>query len=493
VQGWFRNPLAEPGMLGLSGGASVAAAMALVLRPETPWLLPVAACGGAWAAVALAHRLATWSAAGGAAALLLAGVAVNATAAAGTGLLVTVADDRALRSLSFWTLGSLGGASREVLLWLAPALLGLVAAALTLRRPLDALLLGEATASHLGVDLRRLQAVVTLLVAGLVGLSVAVTGPIGFVGLVAAGGGARRRGAGDRRGRAVAGDRGAAGAADRRGDDADRGAELLGAADAPPRGWVMALEAVEVSLRRRGGLEGVSVSVAAGEVVAVVGPNGAGKSTLLVVLAGDLTPTAGEVRLDGRGLGAWTRSERARRVVVLPQAPVAAADLTADEVIGVALEAVGRPSAAAASTALARVGLAGWERRRAGTLSGGELQRLHLARVLAQCQAPSVVLLDEPLSAQDPGHVGVVLAALRGLAAAGHAVLVVLHDLSAAAVVADRVLMLAGGRRAAVGSPEEVLAPAPLERVFGVPFTRVDADGRWLIFPTLEATWSAKS
>jgi iron complex transport system permease protein len=185
VQGWFRNPLAEPGMLGLSGGASVAAAMALVLRPETPWLLPVAACGGAWAAVALAHRLATWSAAGGAAALLLAGVAVNATAAAGTGLLVTVADDRALRSLSFWTLGSLGGASREVLLWLAPALLGLVAAALTLRRPLDALLLGEATASHLGVDLRRLQAVVTLLVAGLVGLSVAVTGPIGFVGLVA--------------------------------------------------------------------------------------------------------------------------------------------------------------------------------------------------------------------------------------------------------------------------------------------------------------------
>jgi iron complex transport system ATP-binding protein len=104
-----------------------------------------------------------------------------------------------------------------------------------------------------------------------------------------------------------------------------------------------------------------------------------------------------------------------------------------------------------------------------------------------------VVLLDEPLSAQDPGHVGVVLAALRGLAAAGHAVLVVLHDLSAAAVVADRVLMLAGGRRAAVGSPEEVLAPAPLERVFGVPFTRVDADGRWLIFPTLEATWSAKS
>ena len=185
MQGLTRNPLADPGLFGVSSGAALGGAAATVLGGVWSQLgLPVAAIVGgllAWLGVmAVARR----DGAAPISTLLLCGVAVSALASSATGLLLFIASDEQLRALTFWTLGSLAGAS-----W-ARALLVLVTLALALTltaraaRPLNALLLGEAEAAQLGVPVEALKLALTVLVAVLVGLSVAFSGFIGFIGLV---------------------------------------------------------------------------------------------------------------------------------------------------------------------------------------------------------------------------------------------------------------------------------------------------------------------
>lgn len=191
LQGLFRNPLAEPALVGVSSGAALAAVATIVLAGSLPALpllpprlfLPAAAFAGGLAATAAALRLAR-AAGGGVAGLLLAGIAINAVASAGTGLLVTMSDDRQLRDITFWSMGSVaaGGWSG------AAATAGCATLALLLLLPsaraLDALLLGEAEARHLGVPVERLRLQVVTAVALSVGGAVAIAGIVGFVGLV---------------------------------------------------------------------------------------------------------------------------------------------------------------------------------------------------------------------------------------------------------------------------------------------------------------------
>lgn len=221
-------------------------------------------------------------------------------------------------------------------------------------------------------------------------------------------------------------------------------------------------------------VDGVALSVDPGEVVALVGPNGAGKSSLLAALAALLPVADGTITLDGRGLTAWPARERTRRLAVLAQDPEAAFGLSAYDVVALGLElAEGVAPAASVREALAAVGLGAMTSRPVSTLSGGQQQRVHIARVLAQARAardrgaPLAVLLDEPLSAQDPGKAGEVLGHVRRLARDGHAVLVVLHDLGAAAAVADRLVLMVDGRVDALGAPAAVLSPARLRHVYG--------------------------
>ena len=187
VQGWFRNPLAEPSVLGVSGGATLAAASAIVFARGVlgTATVPLAAFGGGLVAVAVVHQLARARGKSDIATLLLAGLAITAITGAGTGLLVTVATDDQLRDITFWTLGSVGGTTWSTLAWGAPGLLLGLALAWPLHRSLDALLLGERTAGHLGVDVARVQLKIAVLVAWMVGLSVAASGMIAFVGLLA--------------------------------------------------------------------------------------------------------------------------------------------------------------------------------------------------------------------------------------------------------------------------------------------------------------------
>jgi len=193
LQGLFRNPLADPGLIGVSAGASLAAIAVIVLGGTWlggwldlagVWALPIAAFVGGSGTVFLAWKIARRAGQTSVATLLLAGIAINAVAGAGTGLLTFYASDQELRSLTFWTMGSLGHAAWDDVAMAAPWLILALLAAPFLARPLDAFLLGEQVVGHLGYNTDWTKRA-AILVAGLgVGAAVAVSGLIGFVGLV---------------------------------------------------------------------------------------------------------------------------------------------------------------------------------------------------------------------------------------------------------------------------------------------------------------------
>ncbi|MDT0444211.1 heme ABC transporter ATP-binding protein [Streptomyces johnsoniae] len=246
------------------------------------------------------------------------------------------------------------------------------------------------------------------------------------------------------------------------------------AAPAPPEPGGTAAEARGLTVRLGGAavLDGVDLTVAAGEVLALVGPNGAGKSTLLAALAGDIAPDAGEVTVAGRAAHAWSAPELALRRAVLPQAAALSFPFRVADVVrmgrapwhGTAHE---DEDEAAVAEAMAATEVAAFADRPFAALSGGERARVALARVLAQ--RTGLLLLDEPTAALDLRHQELVLRVCRARAAAGRAVVVVLHDLGLAAAHADRTAVLHRGRIAAVGPPDQVFAPALLGRVYDHP------------------------
>jgi iron complex transport system permease protein len=187
MQGLFRNALVDPGLIGVSSGAALTASALLVFggqRFNSPLLLTVAAFVGGLIAAASVERLSRIGGRTVAIAMILAGIAINAISGSAIGLLSYIATDAELRNLTFWNLGSLGGATWGRLLWAMP-LTGLAALVLLrLARPLNVLLLGEAEALHLGIAVESVKRRALLLCILLVASSVALCGVIGFVGLV---------------------------------------------------------------------------------------------------------------------------------------------------------------------------------------------------------------------------------------------------------------------------------------------------------------------
>ncbi|RKF14593.1 iron ABC transporter permease [Roseovarius spongiae] len=193
MQGLFRNPLADPGLVGVSAGAGLGAISAIVLGGALPagamalagaHLVPLAAFAGSWATTLLLYRVSTRGGRTSVATMLLAGIALAALAMALSGLMIHAADDQQLRDLTFWQLGSLAGATWGKLLASAPIILLALMGAPFLARGLNALALGEAAAGHLGVPVQRVKNLAVLSVAAATGAAVAVSGGIGFVGIV---------------------------------------------------------------------------------------------------------------------------------------------------------------------------------------------------------------------------------------------------------------------------------------------------------------------
>ncbi|MEX0284728.1 MAG: FecCD family ABC transporter permease [Paracoccaceae bacterium] len=193
MQGLFRNPLADPGIVGVSAGASLGAITAIVLGGYLPLALQdmlgtsviaIAAFLGALAATVVLYRVATRNGQTSVATMLLAGIAIAAMVGALSGLLVYVADDAQLRNLTFWNLGSLAAATWAKLFAAMPIILAGLIASLFLARGLNGMALGEAAAMHMGIPVQRTKRIAVMAVAAATGAAVAVSGSIGFVGIV---------------------------------------------------------------------------------------------------------------------------------------------------------------------------------------------------------------------------------------------------------------------------------------------------------------------
>ena len=251
---------------------------------------------------------------------------------------------------------------------------------------------------------------------------------------------------------------------------------------------IAALDGVSFAYPLPGGdgrpvLRDMSLSLAPGEMVALVGPNGSGKTTILRLMAGMLRPDAGSVRIDGREVAHWRREALARRVAVLPQQLDLPPGFRVVELVAMGRTPhASRPfgSTAADERAVARA-LADADAeeladRPALDLSGGERQRVLVAMALAQ--EPELLLLDEPTLHLDLAHqIALLDTILRLRAQRGLTVLAILHDLNLAAAFSPRVAVLHEGRIAADGAPDEVLTPAQVEQVFGVRMVEVRIPG----------------
>lgn len=223
-------------------------------------------------------------------------------------------------------------------------------------------------------------------------------------------------------------------------------------------------------------VHGVDFAAEPGTLVAIVGPNGSGKTTLMRAMAGDL-PFGGHISINGRGIDAMKPWELAGMRAVLPQATTLSFPFTVREIVGLGLTA-GRSGAARGEQqrlperALAMVDLDGFAGRFYQELSGGEQQRVQLARVLCQVWAPVLegrprwLMLDEPISSLDIRHQLIIMRVVRDFADRGGGVVSILHDLNLAAMFADRIVVMHRGNVAAEGCPAEVLRDELIARVF---------------------------
>lgn len=256
---------------------------------------------------------------------------------------------------------------------------------------------------------------------------------------------------------------------------------------------MLKVEHLSVRYGERRALQDVSFSAAAGSILGVIGPNGAGKTTLIRALSGVLPVESGSMQVDGKDLRRMGEQERARLVAVVPQARNLPPAFTGWEMVQLGrtpyLNWLGQLSLRdrqGVEMAMERARTSDLAERRVGDLSGGEQQRLLLARALAQ-EAP-LLLLDEPTTHLDLQYQISLLDAVRSLVdQGGLTVVMTLHDLNLVSRYADHLCLLVEGRLEASGTPDEVLEPELLSRVYKVPLRRMQTGegGRPIILPTV--------
>ena len=248
---------------------------------------------------------------------------------------------------------------------------------------------------------------------------------------------------------------------------------------AAPCEAVLRTHGLSYGTSRRLILSGVDASLPASAVTGLLGPNGAGKSSLLRLLAGILSPTAGQVNLSGTDLRKVKRKARAHRLAFVDQQVEADTSLLVAEAVLLgrmphrpSFAPEGEQDRVIVEQSLAQVGLGGFGGRLLESLSGGERQRVHIARALAQ--QTDVLLLDEPTNHLDISAQTATLELARGLARGGSTVVAALHDINLTAEYCDNIIVLAEGRVVASGDTGSTLTPELIHEVYGVESVRLE-------------------
>ena len=237
---------------------------------------------------------------------------------------------------------------------------------------------------------------------------------------------------------------------------------------------LFAIENLSVDVPGRRLLDGITLNLPEGQVIALIGHNGSGKSTLLKVLARQVA-ASGRIAFEGRPLSDWRPRDYARRLAFLPQTTPPAEGMLVRELVALgrypwhgALGRFGPRDHAAVDAALAECGVEGFADRLVDTLSGGERQRAWLAMMVAQ--EAGTLLLDEPISALDIAHAVEVLSLVRRMChEQARSAIVVLHEVNMAARFCDHVVAMKAGRLAMQGTPADLMRPEVLGQIYGLP------------------------
>lgn len=255
------------------------------------------------------------------------------------------------------------------------------------------------------------------------------------------------------------------------------------AAGPDPEAPLLVAEDVGVTIGRTEILKSASLTLERGELVAIVGPNGAGKSTFARAFCGLRRPERGTVRWMGQDLAGLKGRRLARVRAFVPQRAQVPNGVTVDDAVRIGrsshlkpLQGLTTKDREAVADAITRANLDGFQDRLLNTLSGGEMQRVQIAIALAQ--GSPVLVADEPTAQLDLGAIVSVSKLLRRLVTDGLGVVLIVHDLALAAVIADRVVVMSHGETIATGAPAEVLTPQLIADVWGVEAEMVHHEGR---------------
>lgn len=498
MQAVFRNPLASPYILGLSSGASLGAAIGMLFTiPFIPAIIvtPVLAFITCFATMVLVYAMSRSGGGVKTETLILSGVAVSSLLSALVSFLTFIAGDK-LEGIVFWSMGNLGNASWEEIAFIAPIVVVCCLLLITQAKPLNAMMIGDAHAMDLGIDVKKTRLFVLILSTMTVAAAVSFVGVIGFIGLViphilriligpdnrhimplsmVAGGWMfhnhlRLPFAHNRTLLRYVTHRGCHRA------HRSTSVHLPAHQQEEGGGLELTLEVKDLKFQYKDHLvlDGIDLPIIEGEVIGILGPNGCGKTTLLKNLNKNLSPCGGCVLLNDEDMANLTKKEIAREIAVVPQTNEVHFAFTVRDMVAMGrMPFQGMMSGASSEDerivdeAIERTGLSKYVDRHINTMSGGERQRVIIARAIAQ--TPKILLMDEPTLHLDISMQFDALNLVHKLSKeTGLTVVIVSHDLAMVARYCDRIVMIHDHKIHAIGRPEQVLTEENMRTVFNV-------------------------
>ena len=488
LQSVMKNPLADPGITGVSSGASVAAIIILLLMPQLSGALPLFAFVGGAIACALVFIMA-WKNGLRPERIVLAGVAINTILGGFISLLSTLFSDR-IQSAILWLNGSLATKTwSHVDMLFLYSLIGL-GLSLFLIRSANVLQLGDESAKNLGFNVSRTRLVISAVAVFLAAISTAVVGIISFIGLIVPHIARLLMGSDHKYTIPFSMVLGAIVLL-----IADTLARTIGGSIEIPVGVITSIvggpfflyllrkerelvmlcaKDLKVGYEDRIIIDNLNLSIKQGEIVSIIGPNGCGKSTLLKTLSRMISPISGKVYLEGTELKYLKNKLISQKICLLSQHNQAPNDLTVEQLVYYGrlphkkwYEHKSEEDKLFIDWAIEQTGLTRYKDKPIGSLSGGERQRAYIAQAL--CQKPTILLLDEPTTYLDISYQLELMELIQEInKKLNITVVMVLHELNQASRYSDRLIIMKQGTIISDGAPNEIIDQQTIESVYQI-------------------------